>query len=94
MQLRVILPKQRARTMVPVTRRGNVIYMAGSRGNTYKLAPVVRQETGEIVYACECPDYSGVANEKQFRQSKFETGELCKHGAALRQRTMTESEAR
>lgn len=71
---------QDAKTMVAFTRRGDTIYFAGSKGDTYEIRPVINGNTGEIVFTCSCPDYTGIgANGVQFRASKLTLGESCKH---------------
>lgn len=74
-----VLSHQDAKTMTAFTRKGNVVYFAGSKGDTYELEPVINSNTGEIVFTCSCPDYTGSNKGVQFRASKFDLGESCKH---------------
>lgn len=80
MQLTTVISKQQARTMVPVTRRGSIWYIAGSRGDTYEVEPFVYLDTGEISFSCSCTDYTGAKDGKSFRRSKYDTRQTCKHG--------------
>lgn len=70
MQLTKVLHHQQTRSMCVATRHGDTITVYGSKGDTYQLMPFINKTTGELQFACSCPNYVFVKAQK---------GEECKH---------------
>lgn len=84
MQLLRTLSRQQSRTLVPVTRRGIVWYVAGSTGAPDAVTPTIDARTGAIVYRCSCPDFSEWKRSESMRHEG-----ICKHGIIIRARRNT-----